>query len=793
MPPPIQRAFILTRQMRDTPDGLRFDFWAASEQGPILLSFSKQEAVFFVPRSQSFAADRRSPLSLRTLQGEAVDGVYYRNTRSLRAARNALREVDWIPCESDIRPADRFLMERFVTGPVMVEGISVQAGAFRRYSDPAITPASYSPALRAASIDIETEGLDGALYSIAACCEEEAAVFMVGDGPSAAKLHYQPDEKAVIEAFLAWIQRVDPDLIIGWNVIAFDLNFLAVRCRRLSIPFRLGRDRELARIYPSERARQPARADVPGRMVIDGIPALRTAGHQFEDFSLESVGRALLGRGKLIPPGEDRVAEINRLYQDDKTQLAAYNLEDCELVRDIFTQTKLIPFLIARATLTGLTLDRMPGSIAAFEFLYLPRLHRTGFVAPDVQEVPEANPNPGGYVMDSTPGLYENVLVLDFKSLYPSIIRTFHIDPLALSQPGDKPIPGFHGGTFSREPTILANLIETLWAAREKAKRAKDDALNLATKILMNAFYGVLGTPACRFYSPKLASSITKRSHEIMTRSKTHIESLGHTVIYGDTDSLFVALGGQYGEAEAMEIGASLATTVTAWWRNTIATEHDIPSFLELEFETCYLKFLMPTIRGSSKGTKKRYAGLCRGKDDGLSVTFKGLESVRTDWTPLARQFQRELYRRIFFGEPYEDYVFQTAVDLLVGRLDEQLVYRKRLRKALDEYTKNVPPQVQAARKLERFHGSAVHYVITHHGPEPIQQRRSPIDYAHYLDHQLAPVADSILAFLGTSFERITDPQLWLFEEQSPAPSWKTSAHGELKTLTEHKRLAPGK
>jgi len=761
MTPPSTDAFILTRHAIDTARGMTFRYWAATPTGPVLIEVTGQEGVFFLPRTLPGEADRRASVELRTLDGASVDALYYRSSRALRKGRKSVVGA----CETDIRPADRYLMERFITGPVRIQGSPRKEKGYNRYLDPVVAPATYVPELRAASIDIETEGLDGALYSIAVRCGDVGLVFMAGVGDDTPTLHYRPDEKAVFESFLAWMQAADPDLLIGWNVIGFDLLFLADRCKTLQIPFILGRDGAHARIFPGERARQPARADVPGRMVIDGIPALRTAGYNFEDFSLEAVGQELLGRGKLIRPEDDRVAEINHLYQCDKPRLAAYNLQDCDLVLDIFAKTELVPFLIARATLTGLTMDRMPGSIAAFEFLYLPRLHRHGYVAPDVQEHPEANPNPGGYVLDSTPGLYENVLVFDFKSLYPSIIRTFHIDPLALNQPGEDPIPGFHGGAFSRDATILGGLIETLWAAREEAKRRGDRSLNLATKILMNAFYGVLGTPACRFYSPKLASSITRRSHEIMLRSKEQIEVAGHPVIYGDTDSLFVALGGRYAESEAHAVGRELALALNDWWRETLAREYQLPSFLELEFETCYLKFLMPTIRGSSKGTKKRYAGVQRLADGTLDVTFRGLESVRTDWTPLARTFQRELYRRVFLGEPFEDYVYETARDLLHGKLDDQVVYRKRLRKSIHEYTKNVPPQVQAARKIEGFLGSTVHYVITIHGPEPVQQRTSPIDYGHYLDHQLAPVADAILAFRGTSFEQIADPQLWLFED----------------------------
>lgn len=757
-------AFILTRQVRDTPQGLCLRYWAATNEGPVLLEFTGQESVFFVSRSCTVEADRRAEVALATLEGAPVDALYFRSTRSHRETRKRLTQESQQIFESDIRPADRFLMERFITGPALVQGEPTIRRGFRHCQNPTIAPSTHSPDLRTASIDIETEGLDGALYTIAARCGNAGIVFVVGEGMDTPSMQFLPDERAVLMAFFHWVRTADPDLLIGWNVIAFDLLFLADRCRQLRIPFALGRDGEIGRVYPGERVRQPARADIPGRMVIDGIPALRTAGYAFEDYSLESVARALLGRGKLIEPGEDRVAEINRLYREDKAQLASYNLEDCDLVQEIFEHTALVSFLVARATLTGLTMDRMPGSIAAFEFLYLPRLHRRGFVAPDVRERPEANPNPGGYVLDSSPGLYDNVLVFDFKSLYPSIIRTFHIDPLALHQPGERPIPGFHGGCFSRAETILGGLIETLWAAREAAKREKDQSLNLATKILMNAFYGVLGTPACRFYSPKLASSITRRSHEILTRTKNQIEERGHPVIYGDTDSLFVALGQGYSEEEALETGRALAPVINTWWSETLRTEYDVESFLELQFETCYMKFLMPTIRGSSVGTKKRYAGLRRDSDGTLGVTFRGLESVRTDWTPLARQFQRELYRRVFLGEPWETYIFETAQNLLAGTLDDLLIYRKRLRKEMAAYTKNVPPQVQAARKLENFHGSVIYYVITLHGPEPVQDRKSPIDYAHYLNSQLAPVADAILAFCGTSFERITDPQLWLFE-----------------------------
>src|SRR6185369_3448006 len=140
----------------------------------------------------------------------------------------------------------------------------------------------------------------------------------------------------------------------------------------------------------------------------------------------------------------------------------------------------------------------------AFDFLYLPRLHRRGFVAPDVGVEVDAVPSPGGHVLESAPGLHRDVLSFDFRSLYPSIIRTFQIDPLGLAQPGDDPVPGEDGATFARKGAILPELITTLHDARSVAMAEENAALSRAIKILMNSFYGVLGTPGCRFFDPKL-------------------------------------------------------------------------------------------------------------------------------------------------------------------------------------------------------------------------------------------------------------------------------------------------
>jgi DNA polymerase-2 len=484
------------------------------------------------------------------------------------------------------------------------------------------------------------------------------------------------------------------------------------------------------------------------------------------------VAQELVGRGKKLAAtaARDKLAEIRRMYAEDKSELAAYNLEDCRLVLDIFQATDLLGFAMERAHLTGLPMDRQGGSVAAFDHLYLPRLHRRGFVAPDVGIDVDVVDSPGGHVLDSVPGLYRDVVSFDFRSLYPSIIRTFQIDPLGLLQPGEDPIPGEEGATFAREGAILPALIDTLHEARSGAIGSGNVALSRAIKIVMNSFYGVLGTPGCRFFDSRLPTSITRRGHQILERARAFFAERGLPVIYGDTDSLFVHFEGAPNAVEATARGKDLAATLTRTLAEEIARDYRVESKLELRFDALYTRFLMPTTRGSERGSKKRYAGLSVNAtgDGSASLTLRGLEAVRSDWTPLARRVQVELLRRLFADEPFREWLEGLPKELASGSLDHELVYRKRLRRELDEYAGAAPPHVRAAR-LRQGEGagesdSEVEYVVTIDGPQPLSAaRRAPIDYDHYLEKQLAPVCDVVLVMLGTSFEKIAGSQRSLF------------------------------
>jgi len=162
-----------------------------------------------------------------------------------------------------------------------------------------------------------------------------------------------------------------------------------------------------------------------------------------------------------------------------------------------------------------------------------------------------------------------------------------------------------------------------------------------------------------------------------------------------------VSLQGPHDNQSAAEIGKGLVDTINNYWRDRLQQEHGIESCLEMEFETHFRQFFMPTTRGTEHGSKKRYAGLIDNDKGERKIIYKGLETVRTDWTELARQFQQNLYQLICDGEEYADYLRQTVADLYAGKLDQQLVYRKRRHKKLSEYQKNIPPHAQAAIKAE--------------------------------------------------------------------------------------------
>ena len=785
----IQQGFVLTRQARDFSGQTQIDIWVSTPNGPTLLTVKGERPIFFIEQSNTDACTKLAKeagieceikaLELTNFSHTPLAGCYTRLVRESNALNQAFNQESITTFEADIRLADRFLMERFIKGSIEFTGNVTSRTQHQRVTNTKCRAGDYLPTLSVVSLDIECSE-KGILYSIGLDSSMDSRVIMVGPEQEAdTPIQWVKDEAALLEAMIDWFKRYDPDVIIGWNVIDFDFRLLHKRAEWNKIKLNIGRDSQPS-FFRSSAQSQQGFITIPGRVVLDGIDMLKTATYHFRSWSLESVSQELLGEGKDIHNVHDRMDEINRMFKFDKPSLAKYNLQDCVLVNRIFEHTHLIEFAIERSRLTGVELDKVGGSVAAFTNLYLPQIHRAGYIAPNLQ-AENWIASPGGYVMDSIPNLYDSVLVLDFKSLYPSIIRSFLIDPMGLieglkqeiGRDDDQAVEGFRGGQFHRSKHFLPEMIETLWAARDVAKKNNEKAFSQAIKIIMNSFYGVLGSSGCRFFDTRLASSITMRGHEIMKQTKVLIEEKGYQVIYGDTDSTFVSLNGSYSQEDADEIGQTLVSYINDWWTQHLKDKYNLTSILELEYETHYRKFLMPTIRGSETGSKKRYAGLI-GEEGDEKIVFKGLESARTDWTPLAQRFQQRLYEMVFHDQDPNDYVRNFVDETAAGKHDDLLVYQKRLRRKLHEYQKNIPPQVRAAhmadeineklgRPLQYQNKGRIEYLITLNGPEPKEYLKSGIDYQHYIDKQLKPVAEAILPFIGLDFEQVSGQQLGLF------------------------------
>ncbi|NJM05436.1 FtsX-like permease family protein [Candidatus Gracilibacteria bacterium] len=356
--------------------------------------------------------------------------------------------------------------------------------------------------------------------------------------------------------------KEDPDLLIGWNVVGFDLRFLEQKCRQYGLPFALGRAGLIADIR--ERSGGD-RASLPGRVVLDGPMTLRGAFYNFEDLSLETVSLRTNWR---------RQTDWRRGRQDRRNrtplprgaagagplQSARRRTGAGDLPENRTDGAEHAPYgdlrALARPNRTERARLRLLHAATAASQRF--RRHR-----PDRRTLCRTGPRRPCAAADA--GLYHQVITLDFRSLYPSIIRTFHIDPyahrMADLDPLHTPVGGYR---FSRRESLLPDFIGDLFEQRAQAKREGDSHLSMAIKILMNSFYGVMGSPGCRFYHPDLPNAITRTGQWLLRESIAWLERAGYRTLYGDTDSLFIQLReDDFGRAD--ERAAELAAEPLAY------------------------------------------------------------------------------------------------------------------------------------------------------------------------------------------------------------------------------------
>ena len=704
--------------------GLTSGWVVKAEQAAQAMSLLQQARVASTARPvETFGGEPRVELSVPA--------------RSWELTRAVLESAGFVHLGEPPRAAEDALLRWGITGSVLIEGTPVTGRRVEVvFRNPTLRPSDTPIGLSWASLDIETSR-DGTVRALALAQGSLSEVLFLPDFASEAEL---------LRSAGALVRKFDPDVITGWNVLDFDLAHLAGRYEQNHLAFTWGRTEEPVRVRKKPGSRTVV--TIPGRQVVDAMRVARGSGTRFEDQTLGTVATNVLGRTKTIElKAEAKLKELDRLFDFEPKSFCDYCLEDARLVLQILEKTGLAELTVRRAALTGVPLDLAWTSIPVFERIYALELASRGILPPG-PAVGEVSGAAGGMVLEAKAGLFSDVVVFDFRSLYPSIIRTFGIDPLGYERPGEDALLAPNGARFSRQPGILPALITRYFASRQAAQAAGDETASYVYKILMNSFYGVLGSGGCRYGKTELAGAITGFGRRCLEFTRDWFEARQMPVLYGDTDSVFVQTR-RDPNALATELTHDLGQIVAQAWR--------VESHLTLRCDKVYSRFLIPPMRHSAgeetRGRAKGYAGWVEKPSGPPEIEVKGMEAVRSDWTPLARRFQTELLELLFRAVPVaklSDWKNHLLDALRRGELDHELVYRKILRRPAQDYRGKAPPQVRAARLLGwSDQKGSVEYWMTSHGPRPVGLPGEPPDYEHYREHQLRPLWDSLLEAAG--------------------------------------------
>lgn len=712
----------------------------------------------------------------RTFLGREVEAikVSFHHPKDIPSLRHAIRDFPGVKeiYEFDIPSARRYLVDRALTP---MAGVEVRGEIEEREglktilveAPPKPVPAP-EPKLNVMSFDIEVYNPTGSPRP------DKDPILMVSLADSrgfrkvitwkdlGAKLEYVEvvnSEREMLERFVELVKERDIDVLLGYNTDLFDFPYIRERAKQLRLKLGLGRD---GSEVIARKRRFATAARVRGRVHVDVfamVNFLATIGTiRLIHYTLEDVYRHMLGKEKPDFEFTQMVSAWEKGGEPGR-RLLEYSMSDADATLELGLE--LLPLFVELTRVVGQTLfdvSRMtPGQLV--EWLLIAEAHRRGELIParPVGEEFEGRLEEtyvGAYVMEPVKGLHEDLVVYDFRSLYPSIIVTHNIDPSTLKckccKSGEAtrvPELGYYFCTKRRGfiPSTLERLIQERVRLKQEMKRHKREskeytALNArqtAFKIISNSFYGMLGYPRARWYFKECAESVTSFGRHYIHKTIEMAKDYGLEVIYGDTDSLFCKLNGKSHE-EAIKFMEKV--------------NESLPGIMELELEGFYPRGIFIT--------KKRYAMIDR---EGRMVV-KGLEFVRRDWAAIAKRTQEEVLKAILRdGSPEKaaEIVRRTTKDVLEGKvnLDDLIIYTQ-LKMPIESY-RAIGPHVVAARRLRELGhevepGMMIAYIEVR-GPGSISDRAVPVedfkgkeyDPDYYVGHQVLPAVMRIMEVLG--------------------------------------------
>ncbi|RKX99279.1 MAG: DNA polymerase, partial [Spirochaetes bacterium] len=485
-----------------------------------------------------------------------------------------------------------------------------------------------------------------------------------------------------------------------------------------------------------------------------------------EILTLDRVAKELIGKGKQ----DMEWSEIESAWREKENleKIAEYCLKDSELALEL--GEKLLPQIFEICKIVGQTpfdISRMSYS-QLVEWLLIRKAFQRGEVVPrrpkheEIQKRRMSPPYTGGYVLEPKEGIYSNIALFDFRSLYPSIIITHNISPETLdcticeeckrgeSRKNTDP-DGKHYYCTIRTgfiPQTIRELVEERMEIKKRMKKldkTSEEYKKLkirqhVLKIMANSSYGYYGYPGSRWYSRVCAQSAASWGRFYIKKVIEMAKAKGYTVIYGDTDSLFVKMKSK---KEALEFLKE--------------TNASLPGLIELDFQGIYKSGIFVSAK-TGGGAKKRYALM----DFEGNITIRGFERVRRDWSKIAKITQERVLEVVLKDESPEKAVkmVKDVIDKLKRHevRKEDLVIYSQITKRIGEYEQIGPhviaaqKAIKAGRKIEV--GSVISYIITK-GPGSISSRAEPVDTAkdydeeYYIKHQVIPAALRILSGLG--------------------------------------------
>ncbi|MFB6353236.1 MAG: DNA polymerase domain-containing protein, partial [Halobacteriales archaeon] len=519
-----------------------------------------------------------------SIRGEELTRIYARTPRDVGEMRDAFDHY-----EADILFPNRLLIDKGITSGVRVPARRADDGAVDVPHDE-LEAVDASADLRVHTMDIEVDDRSGfpedgeepiVCLSSHDSYDDEYVVWHYvapdGDGVSPERLTDHElladasvevrsfeTEAAMLDGYLEYVDRTDPDIVCGWNVDDFDAPYLLDRLERLdpSTERDLDPDR-LSRVDEVWRSDWQG-PNIKGRVVFDLLYGYkRTQFTELESYRLDAVAEVELGVGK-----ERYTGDIGDLWEQDPTRLLEYNLRDVELCVELDRKQEVIAFWREVATFVGCKLEDAPTAGDAVD-MYVLHKARGKFALPS-KGSRSGEEFEGGAVFDPIEGVREMVPVLDLASLYPMSMTTVNASPETKVDPD-----GYDGETyvtpngthFRREPDgIIREMVDELLAERDQKKARRDehdpdseayelyDRQQAAVKVIMNALYGTLGWTRFRLYDKEMSAAVTATGRAVIEYTADVAASLGYEVIYGDTDSVLLELGPEVSKAAAIDV-----------------------------------------------------------------------------------------------------------------------------------------------------------------------------------------------------------------------------------------------